>query len=68
MATICLTNYKIYHFCPPTGIEIDDFVEISSQLVQPLEEFFNRVSVMVVCYLTCHLHERTYVTLEVNIY
>uniref|UniRef100_A0A7N2LE66 glycine--tRNA ligase n=1 Tax=Quercus lobata TaxID=97700 RepID=A0A7N2LE66_QUELO len=30
------------------GIEIDDFVEISSQLVQPLEEFFNHVFVMVV--------------------
>nr|POE55775.1 glycine--trna ligase, chloroplastic/mitochondrial 2 [Quercus suber] len=29
------------------GIEIDDFVEISSQLVQPLEEFFNLVFVMV---------------------
>ncbi|KAM3704324.1 hypothetical protein ACJW31_04G167700 [Castanea mollissima] len=29
------------------GIEIDDFVEISSQLVQPLEEFFNHVFVMV---------------------
>ncbi|KAF3963459.1 hypothetical protein CMV_012157 [Castanea mollissima] len=29
------------------GIEIDDFVEISSQLLQPLEEFFNHVFVMV---------------------
>lgn len=29
------------------GIEIDDFVEISSQLVQPLEDFFNNVFVMV---------------------
>ncbi|XP_008232526.1 PREDICTED: glycine--tRNA ligase, chloroplastic/mitochondrial 2 [Prunus mume] len=29
------------------GIEIDEFVEISSQLLQPLEEFFNHVFVMV---------------------
>ncbi|XP_022733665.1 glycine--tRNA ligase, chloroplastic/mitochondrial 2 isoform X4 [Durio zibethinus] len=29
------------------GIEVDDFVEISSQLVQPLEDFFNQVFVMV---------------------
>ncbi|KAE8038567.1 hypothetical protein FH972_011065 [Carpinus fangiana] len=29
------------------GIEVDDFVEISSQLVQPLEDFFNHVFVMV---------------------
>ncbi|XP_068650080.1 glycine--tRNA ligase, chloroplastic/mitochondrial 2 [Aristolochia californica] len=29
------------------GVEIDDFVEASSQLVQPLEDFFNHVFVMV---------------------
>ena len=34
-----------------TGIEIDDFVEISSELLQPLEDFFNNVFVMVVCFL-----------------
>jgi len=31
-----------------TGLEIDDFVETSSQLIQPLEDFFNNVFVMVV--------------------
>ncbi|KAK2998439.1 hypothetical protein RJ639_024561, partial [Escallonia herrerae] len=30
-----------------TGIEVDDFVETSSQLLQPLEDFFNHVFVMV---------------------
>ncbi|KAI9181153.1 hypothetical protein LWI28_011962 [Acer negundo] len=29
------------------GIEVDDFVEISALLVQPLEDFFNNVFVMV---------------------
>ncbi|KAK8615069.1 hypothetical protein V6N13_068855 [Hibiscus sabdariffa] len=29
------------------GIEVDDFIEISSELVQPLEDFFNEVFVMV---------------------
>ncbi|KAI5423308.1 glycine--tRNA ligase, chloroplastic/mitochondrial 2 isoform X1 [Lathyrus oleraceus] len=29
------------------GLDIDDFVEISSQLVQPLDDFFNNVFVMV---------------------
>ncbi|XP_076892585.1 glycine--tRNA ligase, chloroplastic/mitochondrial 2 isoform X2 [Bidens hawaiensis] len=29
------------------GIEVDDFVEISSQLIQPLEDFFAHVFVMV---------------------
>lgn len=29
------------------GINVDDFVKISSQLVQPLEDFFNHVFVMV---------------------
>ncbi|OAY49428.1 glycine--tRNA ligase, chloroplastic/mitochondrial 2 [Manihot esculenta] len=29
------------------GIEVDDFVEISSELLQPLEDFFNNVFVMV---------------------
>ncbi|KAK3008084.1 hypothetical protein RJ639_013611 [Escallonia herrerae] len=29
------------------GIEVDDFVETSSQLLQPLEDFFNHVFVMV---------------------
>ncbi|OMO50859.1 hypothetical protein CCACVL1_30202 [Corchorus capsularis] len=35
------------------GIEIDDFIEISADLVQPLEDFFNNVFVMVIfdmCY------------------
>ncbi|XP_031277499.1 glycine--tRNA ligase, chloroplastic/mitochondrial 2 isoform X2 [Pistacia vera] len=30
-----------------SNIEVDDFVEVSSQLVQPLEDFFNNVFVMV---------------------
>lgn len=29
------------------GIEVEDFVETSSQLIQPLEDFFNNVFVMV---------------------
>ncbi|PPD74954.1 hypothetical protein GOBAR_DD28116 [Gossypium barbadense] len=29
------------------GIEVDDFIEVSSELVQPLEDFFNQVFVMV---------------------
>ncbi|RDY03614.1 Glycine--tRNA ligase, chloroplastic/mitochondrial 2, partial [Mucuna pruriens] len=29
------------------GLDIDDFVEISCQLIQPLEDFFNNVFVMV---------------------
>ncbi|ESR58678.1 hypothetical protein CICLE_v100187011mg, partial [Citrus x clementina] len=29
------------------GINVDDFIEISSELVQPLEDFFNHVFVMV---------------------
>ncbi|KAK2377490.1 glycine--tRNA ligase, chloroplastic/mitochondrial [Trifolium repens] len=29
------------------GLDIDDFVEISSQLIQQLEDFFNNVFVMV---------------------
>ncbi|XP_039047873.1 glycine--tRNA ligase, chloroplastic/mitochondrial 2-like [Hibiscus syriacus] len=29
------------------GVEVDDFIEISSELVQPLEDFFNGVCVMV---------------------
>ncbi|KAK6250481.1 hypothetical protein SCA6_004486, partial [Theobroma cacao] len=33
------------------SIEVDDFVEILSELVQPLEDFFNEVFVMVVCCL-----------------
>ncbi|XP_057981436.1 glycine--tRNA ligase, chloroplastic/mitochondrial 2 isoform X2 [Malania oleifera] len=32
------------------GIEVDDFVETSSQLLQPLDDFFNRVFVMVIAY------------------
>jgi len=31
-----------------TGLDIDDFVETSFQLIQPLEDFFNNVFVMVV--------------------
>ncbi|KAJ4847612.1 Glycine--tRNA ligase, chloroplastic/mitochondrial 2 [Turnera subulata] len=30
-----------------SGIEVDEFVEVSSQLLQPLEDFFNNVFVMV---------------------
>lgn len=30
--------------------EIDDFVEASSELVQPLADFFDNVFVMVVCF------------------
>lgn len=47
-----------YIFLPPSGLltpsvkftemEVDDFVEASFQLVQPLEDFFNNVFVMVV--------------------
>lgn len=29
-------------------MEIDDFVEASSELIEPLEDFFNKVFVMVV--------------------
>ncbi|KAJ1439536.1 hypothetical protein SESBI_02480 [Sesbania bispinosa] len=29
------------------GLDIDDFIDISSQLIQPLEDFFNNVFVMV---------------------
>ncbi|KAF2311052.1 hypothetical protein GH714_019304 [Hevea brasiliensis] len=36
------TKSKIY-----PGIEVDEFVEISSELLQPLEDFFNNVFVMV---------------------
>lgn len=32
-------------------MEVDDFVQESSQLIQPLEDFFNNVFVMVVCVL-----------------
>lgn len=30
------------------GMEVDDFVETSANLLQPLEDFFNKVFVMVV--------------------
>lgn len=33
-----------------TEMEVDDFVEASFQLVHPLEDFFNHVFVMVVCF------------------
>ncbi|KAF9623041.1 hypothetical protein IFM89_036022 [Coptis chinensis] len=33
--------------CFPGSIEVDDFVEASSQLLQPLDSFFNHVFVMV---------------------
>lgn len=33
-----------------TDMEVDDFVEASSDLLQPLEDFFNNVFVMVVCF------------------
>lgn len=32
-------------------MEVDDFVEKSSVLLEPLEDFFNNVFVMVVCFL-----------------
>ncbi|WJX64411.1 Glycine--tRNA ligase, chloroplastic/mitochondrial 2 [Trifolium repens] len=41
-------NY-IHSFCYDylfSGLDIDDFVEIPSQLIQPLEDFFNNVFVM----------------------
>lgn len=41
-STFMSTKSKIY-----PGIEIDEFVEISSELLQPLEDFFNNVFVMV---------------------
>lgn len=41
-STFTSTKSKIY-----PGIEIDEFVEISSELLQPLEDFFNNVFVMV---------------------
>lgn len=34
--------------CSYTEMEIDDFVEASSELIEPLEDFFNKVFVMVV--------------------
>lgn len=39
---ISLTRFQI------SGIEIEEFTEISTQLLQPLEDFFNNVFVMVV--------------------
>lgn len=36
-------------FVLSTAIEVEDFVEASAQLLQPLEDFFNNVFVMVVC-------------------
>ncbi|CAK7347749.1 unnamed protein product [Dovyalis caffra] len=41
-STFLSTKGKIH-----PGIEIDEFVEISSELLQPLEDFFNNVFVMV---------------------
>jgi hypothetical protein len=43
----CVLGYL--NFLLYTGLDIDDFVETSSQLIQPLEHFFNNVFVMVVC-------------------
>lgn len=37
---------------PPPGVDIRSFVEASSELVQPLEDFFNNVFVMVVSRVT----------------
>lgn len=34
--------------CSFTDMEVDDFVEASSVLIEPLEDFFNEVFVMVV--------------------
>lgn len=34
--------------CSSADMEVDDFVEASSVLVEPLEDFFNEVFVMVV--------------------
>ncbi|XP_042490114.1 glycine--tRNA ligase, chloroplastic/mitochondrial 2 [Macadamia integrifolia] len=37
------------------GVEVDDFIETSLELLQPLEDFFNHVFVMVVSYSTFHI-------------
>lgn len=37
-----------------TGIEVDEFFDASAELLQPLEDFFDSVFVMVVC-LPCLL-------------
>ncbi|GAB2240755.1 hypothetical protein Droror1_Dr00021273 [Drosera rotundifolia] len=42
------TTWCLYPFDPlQAGVEIDDFVRTSRQLLQPLEDFFNNVFVMV---------------------
>ena len=41
-------NYSIHVFVHCIGMEVDDFVETSHKLLQPLEDFFNNVFVMVV--------------------
>lgn len=38
----------MYDYCSFADMEVDDFVEASSVLVEPLENFFNEVFVMVV--------------------
>lgn len=42
LCQISLTHFQI------SGIEIEEFTEVSMQLVEPLEDFFNNVFVMVV--------------------
>ncbi|XP_027907837.1 glycine--tRNA ligase, chloroplastic/mitochondrial 2 isoform X3 [Vigna unguiculata] len=42
-----LSVKKTIHPVLYTGLDIDDFVETSCQLIQPLEDFFNNVFVMV---------------------
>lgn len=39
---------RTLNFAMFAGVEVDDFIEASSALVQPLENFFNNVFVMVV--------------------
>lgn len=46
--TYCSTD-RIFKLQPSAGIEIDHFIQTSCQLIQPLEDFFNNVFVMVVC-------------------
>lgn len=43
------TLHDVKKIVVSTGIEVEDFVEASVQLLQPLENFFNNVFVMVVC-------------------
>ena len=50
------------------GIDVDEFVEASSQLVQPLEDFFNEVFVMVVRFFIILLNEKAHLFLIMHFF